>query len=135
MNLSARLFDFWARAEKGDRVEEKQFTLKVFWKNLKKITEQYQIQYDSQQIVPMDDDLINRIFIAGKDLLLKTGIYCRNTERIIWLTPAEIEDSVRLISDNVYIGKGNDKVKIKHRGLDPVFPPAVFLFPSASACP
>jgi len=72
-------FIFWARGEEGERVDEKNFTLKVFWKNLKKITEDYQIDYNPQKIVPTDDELLDRIFLAGKDLLLRTGIYCRNT--------------------------------------------------------
>jgi methylamine--corrinoid protein Co-methyltransferase len=127
MNRSAKLFDFWARGEKGERVEQDHFTLKIFWKNLKKITEEYQIQseYDDQKVVPTDDGLIDRIFLAGKELLLKTGVYCRNTERIIRFEPEEIDEGLNLISNTVVFGESADKVEIKHQGLDPDSPPAV----------
>jgi hypothetical protein len=104
MNRTAKLFDFWARAEEGERVDEKNFTLKMFWKNLKKITEDYQIDYNPQKIVPTDDELLDRIFLAGKELLLKTGIYCRNAERIIKFESQEIEEKGKRGEYKILIG-------------------------------
>ena len=49
------MVDYWARAEEGERVEEKDFDLKIFWKNLKRITRKHGIRYDGQNIVPQAD--------------------------------------------------------------------------------
>lgn len=125
MNRMGRLFDFWERAETGERVEEKDFTLRSFWKHLKALTQHYELRYDEQLIVPADDGYIDRVYAAGRDLLLRAGVYVRNTESVIRFDPAEVDEAIALIPDRVIFGDGADRVEICYRGLDPKTPPAV----------
>ncbi len=122
----SRMVDFWARAEEGEIFEEKHFDLKIFWKNAKRITEKYGIRHDGERIVPQEDeaDLLDRIFAAGKELLLTVGVYSISTGRIIRFEPGEVEQAIRLIPDTVIIGKGDDRIEVRYRGLtSEVVPP------------
>ena len=124
----ARMVDYWARAEEGERVDEKNFDLKIFWKNLKRITRKYGIRYDEQNIVPQadtDGDLLDRLFRAGRELLLETGIYCTSTNRVIKFEPWEVDETLRLIPDKVTLGSGDDRIESQYRGLNPNVPPKV----------
>jgi methylamine--corrinoid protein Co-methyltransferase len=124
----SRLVDYWARAEEGEIYDEQEFDLKIFWKNLKKITKKYDIAYDDQRIVPGEDEdggLLDRIFQAGKALLLETGVFCISTGRIIRFAPWEVEETLRLIPDRVVLGEGNDQVEVKYRGRSSKVPPPI----------
>ena len=112
----SRLVDYWARAEQGDVYEEQEFDLKIFWKNLKEVTSKYDIRYDERNIVPIENgenDLLDRIFQAGKELLIKTGVYCISTGRIIKFDPREVDETLRLIPDRVVFGEGHDQVEVR----------------------
>ncbi len=39
----SRMVDFWTRSEEGMYLEEKEFDLDIFWKNLVRITKKYDI--------------------------------------------------------------------------------------------
>ncbi len=123
----ARMVDFWARAEAGEIFEEKHFDLKIFWKNLKSITKKWGIQYDPSRIIPLEEEgeLLDRIFQAGKEMLLETGIYCLSTGRIIKFEPGEVEEALRLIPDKVIIGQGDDRLEVEYLGLNPKRVPPV----------
>jgi len=122
----SRMVDYWTRAERGQILEEKEFDLKIFWKNLKRITREYGITYDDQKLVPQEEDfdLLDRIFAAGRELLLETGVFHLNTGRIIKFEPWEVEETLRLIPDTVILGTGDDRIEVKYRGLkSEVVPP------------
>jgi methylamine--corrinoid protein Co-methyltransferase len=120
------MVDFWARAEEGDLYDEKFFDLKIFWKNLKEISEKYEIQYDPDNVIPSDDgDLLDRIFLAAKELVLKSGVFCLSTGRIINFESWEIDEALRLIPDKVFIGEGNERLEVKYRGLKSEVPPPI----------
>ncbi len=122
----ARMVDFWARAEEGEILDEKFFELKIFWKNLKAITDKYGIEYDPERVVPADEsDLLDRIFHAGKELAITTGVYCTSTGRIIHFEPHEVDETLRLIPDKVILGEGPERLEVKYRGLKSEVPPPV----------
>ena len=123
----AKMVDLWTRAEEGDLIEEKHFDLKIFWKNLKRITQEYEIEYDKEHLIPEEDsELLDRLFQAGKDLLLATGVYSLSTGRIINFTPEEIEETLRLIPDKVILGEGDNRLEVTYRGLkSEVVPPVL----------
>ncbi|MFH1881707.1 MAG: monomethylamine:corrinoid methyltransferase [Planctomycetota bacterium] len=115
----SRMVDFWARAEEGQILEEKQFDLKVFWKNLVRITKKYAITYNAESLVPVEEnyDLLDTIFAAGKELLVETGIYNITTGRIIRFEPWEVEETIALAHDTVTLGAGDDRIEVKYTGL------------------
>lgn len=115
----SRMVDFWARSEEGAYLEEKEFDLDIFWGHLKKITKKYGITYDKEALVPVEEeyDLLDRIFAAGRELLLETGVYNITTGRIIKFDPWEVDETIALSKDTVILGEGDDRVEVKYTGL------------------
>jgi methylamine---corrinoid protein Co-methyltransferase len=115
----SRMVDYWARSEQGQILSEKEFDLKRYWKNLVRITKKYEITYDSEILVPCEEqyELLDRIFAAGKELLLDTGIYNITTGRLINFDPRDIEEAIALAHDTVVLGSGDDRVEVKYTGL------------------
>jgi methylamine--corrinoid protein Co-methyltransferase len=82
------------RALNGPICTEKDFDLRIFIPNMRKVIEKYKIKYDPQTPVPADDDLADRVWEAGIEFLLETGLYCIDTERRIMFTRDEIEGAI-----------------------------------------
>lgn len=81
--VRSRIIDFWRRAETGSICPTKKFDLDVFYPQVQKLIQEYDIKYDPDILIPTDDSLINDVFEAGKELLLDVGVLCTDTERII----------------------------------------------------
>ena len=74
------------RALSGPICTERDFDLDIFVPNLRKVIEKYGIEYDPQNPVPADDDLADRVWEAGMEFLVETGVYCPDTGSIIKFT-------------------------------------------------
>ncbi|MBM4449110.1 MAG: monomethylamine:corrinoid methyltransferase, partial [Chloroflexi bacterium] len=78
------------RALTGPICTERDFDLGILVPNLRKVIEKYGIKYDPQNPVPNDDDLADRVWEAGMEFLVETGVYCLDTERRIIFSREEI---------------------------------------------
>jgi hypothetical protein len=96
------------RALTGPICTEKDFDLGIFVPNLRRVIEKYGIKYDPQNPVPSDDDLADRVWEAGMEFLVETGVYCLDTERRILFTREEIEGAIESAPGNVVYGEGKD---------------------------
>jgi methylamine--corrinoid protein Co-methyltransferase len=88
------LLDFMERATTGLILSEKDFIIKVLIPNVRNIIKEFDIKYDPKDPVPSDDDLADRLYEASVEFLVRTGIYCDSTNRIIKLHRDEILKSV-----------------------------------------
>ncbi len=114
----AKFIDYWSRANTGEICFVDEFDKKVFWPKLKEITKRYDIRYDPSKQVPTDDDMLDRLWQAGIDLVLEVGVLCPETRRLMQFTRKEIEDTCYNCSDTVTVGSGKDQVVMKHRGFE-----------------
>jgi methylamine--corrinoid protein Co-methyltransferase len=112
------MWDIWERTETGPICPAKDFDLKVVAAKTRELVKKYEITYDPEQIVPTDDDLIDRIYEAGVELLAETGVLCADTEKIIQFTRGEIEDTLDLYPGRLTLGEGNEAVEWVHRGIE-----------------
>ena len=83
------------KALTGPICTERDFDLEIFVPNLRGVLAKYDIKYDPNNPVPADDDLADRVWQAGIEFLLKTGVYCVDTERRILFTKDEIEEALK----------------------------------------
>lgn len=113
-----KFIDYWSRATTGPICFEAEFDKKVYWPKLKKITEKYGIAYDPKNIVPTDDDLLDRLFQAAIELVIDVGVLCTDTRRIIEFTRKEIMDCVNNVNDRYTVGVGKDEFTAVHRGFE-----------------
>jgi methylamine--corrinoid protein Co-methyltransferase len=111
------------RALTGPICTEKDFDLGIFVPNLRKVIEKYGIKYDPQNPVPSDDDLADRVWQAGMEFLVETGVYCLDTERRILFTREEIEGAIESAPSNVVYGEGKDARLMPRRVPEDETPP------------
>jgi methylamine--corrinoid protein Co-methyltransferase len=99
----------------GPICSERDFELKVFVLNLRKVLKEYGIEYDAEHPVPADDDLADRVWAAGLDFLCETGVYCPDTERRILFSREEIEVALEEGPRGVVFGAGKDAKAMPRR--------------------
>ena len=83
MNRKARYFDVIQRSIEGPICTESDFDMKHIYKNLKKVQKKYGIKVESDTLINFDDDLADRVWNAAIEFLANSGVYCKDTSRII----------------------------------------------------
>ncbi|MFH1929390.1 MAG: monomethylamine:corrinoid methyltransferase [Chloroflexota bacterium] len=117
------------RAETGPLLDANDFLMKRVAANVMKLQKKYDVRWDGNTLLNLDDDMADRCWAAGKDLLLTTGLYCANSRRVIEFAPEEVEHALRFAPRKVSMGQGKDAVKIRHRGVEDRRPPFIFSGP------
>lgn len=107
--------DYWSRAVTGEICFEDDFDKKVYWPKLKAITKKYGIEYNPDQMVPCDDDVLKRLWEAAIELVVDCGILCVDTRRIMHFSRKEILEMVNNVEDNFTAGTGKDQITAYHR--------------------
>jgi methylamine--corrinoid protein Co-methyltransferase len=127
-----RFWDIWRRAEEGPICPERKFDTKVLWPNVKNLAKEYDIRYDSENLVPSDTSLMDDVYKAGINLLLNVGVLCLDTERIIKFEEKEVKEAVKTLSNTLTRGEGKDAATYVHRKLEDKTPPRISSGPAAS---
>ena len=109
------------RSEYGPYIKESDFDLMLARRTVE-IVRQYGLSLDPQIVVPSDNDMADRLYRAGLDLILAVGVYNQSTERRILLTQDEVEDAVASAPNSVVLGTGKDAVVEQHRQVEDLEP-------------
>ena len=111
------------RAETGTLMEANDFLMQRVATNVIELQKKYDVKWDGKTLVNLDDDLADRCWEAGKELLLTSGVYSMNSRRVIEFTPEEVEHALRFTPFQLTMGQGKDVVTIRHRDVqDPRLP-------------
>ena len=113
-----KFIEYWGRGETGPIAFQKEFDTKIYWPRLKELTKKYNIEYAPGKVVPTDDDELDAIWQAGKELLLDVGILNVSTERRITFTEDELDEALENLPTEVTLGEGKDSITIPHRGFE-----------------
>ncbi|MDP7060832.1 MAG: monomethylamine:corrinoid methyltransferase [Candidatus Marinimicrobia bacterium] len=119
------MISFWdviGRSESGTLVKEEEFDWKVA-QTSSEIVERYDIRYDPEQVVPSDEDLVDRVYQAGLDLFLELGMFCRDTGRVLKFTRKEVEMALKHAPTTVTYGQGKDLAVMACRSIEDTRPP------------
>jgi methylamine--corrinoid protein Co-methyltransferase len=117
------------RAETGPLMEANDFLMTRVAANVVKLQKEYDVRWDGKSLVNLDDELADRCWAAGKELLLTAGFYSANSRRVIEFTPQEIEHTLRFAPTQVPMGQGKDVVTIHHRDVEDTRLPFIFSGP------
>ncbi len=71
--------------------------------------ERYNIDFGGK-IIPEDQDLVDRLFVAGVDMLLTCGIYNPDTGTCLKITEDEIYEGLKMAPNKIVLGEGKDEV-------------------------
>ncbi len=125
MRNYTRLMDILDRVENGPIVEETLWDMQLVPEAVNGLLKKYQIKMKSpaEEIVSSDNDLADRLFQAGLELVEELGAFCVSTSRRIQFSQTEILDALEVAPIEVTLGDGNDRhTEKKRRVEDPAFP-------------
>jgi methylamine--corrinoid protein Co-methyltransferase len=117
------VFESYDRARTGPKVDEKQWDQKITFQTANKIKNKYKLKFDRTRIIPTDTDMIDRLFQAGMEMLVESGIYCMDTGRVIKYTEDEVKMAVAGAPKQITLGKGRDSRQLAGRSFADSQPP------------
>jgi methylamine--corrinoid protein Co-methyltransferase len=120
---SCDVFESYERALAGPKIDEAEWDRKVIPETASKLKEKYKLKFDKSQIIPTDEDMIDRLFQAGLEMLATCGTYCTDTGRVIKYTEDEIMMAMAGAPREVVIGEGRDARRMSGRRYDDPTPP------------
>jgi methylamine--corrinoid protein Co-methyltransferase len=117
------------RAETGPLMDANDFLMQRVAANVMQLQKKYDVRWDGGTLVNLDDDLADRCWEAGKELLLTAGFYSMNSRRVVEFTPQEVEHALRFAPSRLAMGQGKDVVTIHHRDVEDPRLPFIFSGP------
>ena len=121
------------RSETGPYMKEADFDLMLVRK-IPELVQTHGLRFDPEVLVPADDDMADRLYLAGLELLEFAGVYNQATERRIMLGRDEIEEIVAATPGRVVLGTGRDAVTMGHRGVESDVRCVVHSSPTGTPC-
>jgi len=104
------MLDISERAAKGPIMSEKDFNMKSLIPNVRDTVKAYDITLDKKNPISGDDAMADRLYEAAVEFLVRTGIYCQDTNRVIQLDREEILSSVQQFQEGAAsFGEGKDR--------------------------
>lgn len=117
------------RAEVGPLMEGNDFLMQRVAANVIALKKDFDIKWDGKSLVNLDLQMADRCWEAGKELILRSGLFSMNSRRVIEFTKVEIEDALRNLSGNINMGEGKDFTTAYHRDVEDPRPPFVMSGP------
>jgi len=111
---SVTCFDFYDRAQKGEKCTQDDWDLMTIPMKAMELKNKYNLDFGTET-VPTDKDQMERLFKAGIEMLLDCGIFCTDTKRIVKYTEDEIWDAINNPMPAFQLGTGRDSVQMKKR--------------------
>lgn len=121
------------RTLNGPICTEKDFDLKRFVPAVRHVVEKYKIKWDPMTPVPWNDDLADRVWQAGIELIRDVGVLCIDMERIIEFSQNELEQALNSTPKEIVLGEGLEAKSFPLRRPDSEVEPWYSL--GAAGCP
>lgn len=107
------------KAEHGPIVEERDWDNKFISQTIRELVRKYDISWNADDpLVPWDNDFADRVFAAGMEMAVKTGVYCLDTKRQMLWSQDELEQILSRTPKQVTVGEGVDAVTVYTRRPD-----------------
>jgi methylamine--corrinoid protein Co-methyltransferase len=108
--MGLTLSEILLRSKEGPIIEEKQFDLSIY-KRTQELQKKYDIRYDPDHPLDLTGFLADRVYQAGCELFVDIGAYCTTTEK-------ELHDEIAACPEEIELGQGQDRVKMRHRSVE-----------------
>ncbi|HUV15579.1 MAG TPA: monomethylamine:corrinoid methyltransferase [Pelolinea sp.] len=100
--------EIWDRTKSGPVVQKTDWDLEQIVLPVKRLEEKYALTWDRHQVIPENNALLDRLFVAGLDLAVSSGIYCISTGRVIRFSREEIITAMNHAPQRLLMGEGED---------------------------
>lgn len=107
-------FETMERVNMGPRVHEEDFDGSIL-PRARRLASKYNIKYDPAHPIPADDAMADRLFQAGMDFAVETGLWVLDTQKVMKFTAAEIWQRLDTLHTPLWCGYGKDQVCLMPR--------------------
>lgn len=122
------------RALEGEPMSESDYQLRRFAPKIQEKVKEYRIEFDPDNPIPDDASLADDLFEAAMELLADVGAYCTSTSRVISYTEKEIREALVSAPEELPMGEGNDRRKLRGRKVGDRTPPWCLLGAAGAGC-
>ena len=127
-------FEIVKRALNGPYSTEWDFDLELLVPKLREVVRKYEIHFDSEDPIPVDDRMADNVFAAALELCAETGCYCTDTNRIIQFTREEIAEALQEAPRKPQFGEGRDRKAMVGREPECDIPPWCYVGAGGATC-
>lgn len=113
------------RSETGPMAISDELSMQLALK-VGELEKKYGIQYDRDVRVNGDDDLADRAWQAGRELLIDHGLYSVNSRRRILFDEREVDETLAAATPEFVAGEGKDAALVYRRDVEDPRPPVIF---------
>lgn len=121
-----RYYEYLQRANNGQYMEEQDWDLGVVAATVRQLVRKYKLSWNPDQILTTNTGVIDAVFEAGLELAKTSGVYHRETHRIIRFSESEIEMGLKNIPQKIVLGEGKDQRVLTPRAVMDSKPPLVW---------
>jgi methylamine--corrinoid protein Co-methyltransferase len=104
----ANFLDVYERALIGPVMSEKEFDMKVFIPQIRKVVKEFGIKYDRENPVPSDNAMADKVFNAAVEFMSRVGVYCVDTNRVMEFSEKEVVQAIKDGPRTCRVGEGKD---------------------------
>lgn len=108
------VYGAYDRFVQGQKVSEKDWDYQIIPHNARLMKERYDISF-GKEFIPEDPDLADRLFIAGVDMLVTTGMYNPDLGTVLSIDEDEIYEGLKMAPKKLELGSGKDHCSCKAR--------------------
>ena len=106
--------EVYKRLQLGEKVTEDEWDYSIIPECATYMKKKYGVQF-GKDIIPTDNGILDRLFQAGLNLILETGIFCPDMGRLFRVDEDEIWDGIQHAPRKVILGDGRDAVTLEGR--------------------
>ncbi len=119
------LVEIAERVMNGPRMDDMAWNMGLFKKS-EELKRKYGITEPAEDdLFCYDEELADRAFDAGVELLSSLGLYCVSNSRIVELSRDEVLDSVKALPSETNVGEGRDVRTFFRRRIEETRPPKI----------
>ena len=118
--------DIIDRANKGPRLKKQEWDFDYITMPVRRLVKKYDLSWDKSIILPGDASLVDRVFQAGMELLVNSGVLSMTGSRLIQFSREELEEGLRNMPQTLIMGEGEDARTLYARQVMDERPPLVW---------
>jgi methylamine--corrinoid protein Co-methyltransferase len=124
--MTTGFLDILERSRTGKTVKKEDWDFEGVVMTTRSLVSKYEIKWDSQEIIPLDDALVDRVFQAALELAEMLGVYNVSTGKAIRFSRDEIEEGLQNAPRELVFGEGDEARVLHARKVQDTVPPAVW---------
>lgn len=114
------------RAQTGPLVHKEDWDLEKVAITTRRLVKKYRINWNPEEVVPLDPEMADLVFQAGLELAREIGVYHASAGRVILFEPGELEAGIKAMPQTLEMGEGLEMRTLYARQVLDPRPPLVW---------